>query len=419
MMHRRVLGSVALLGTCLLTAVPGHATPWEFGPPTAVSGAAEEGVYHSLDSPARAHIAASAEHVGIVWADNQSGGMEAYMVFKAHGESDFASPVRLSSGDGAGYDPGISVLEDGRFLLTWEDGEHVWAAVTTPELELTEPIQLSESPARQPVIAGRTSDTIVAAWSESQSRGYVIRAARLHLEGDGVGLQSKATAQVEADAPETDQIYPAVAVSRDGAVVAWEDRRHGHTRIYAAQAPLDPDATEWDFGAPAEVNEVPDERTVDFGAGHGVTRIALSSYDNYQQIAATWLDKRDFRSGYDPYVAFWEADGFGANQPVLDPFGADASQWHAAIAGDPAGDQVLIAWDDDRDEIDQVFLTWRGSAGDWGEDVLIPTADPDRLQTQPAVALDPTGNVHIVWVERGELGAPTELRYAVGWSHDD
>jgi hypothetical protein len=71
------------------------------------------------------------------------------------------------------------------------------------------------------------------------------------------------------------------------------------------------------------------------------------------RIAAVWLDKRDFLSGYDVYAALTEPGSlrFAKDAKAQDSFGDAIAQWHAAVAGNARG-ELVIAWDDDRDGID-------------------------------------------------------------------
>jgi hypothetical protein len=132
------------------------------------------------------------------------------------------------------------------------------------------------------------------------------------------------------------------------------------------------------------------------------------------RLAAVWLDKRDFLSGYDVFAALSENGGlaWGTNVKAQDSFGDNIAQWHATAAGDSRGD-LAIAWDDNRDGTPDVWLTWLKPGGGFADNVAPPPAAGPGSQTDPAMTMDDAGRLYLVWVERGADGA-TRLRFAVG-----
>ena len=50
-----------------------------------------------------------------------------------------------------------------------------------------------------------------------------------------------------------------------------------------------------------------------------------------------------------------------------------------------------------------------GDAG-YGENFTLPEASGPGVQSDPAIALDTAGNLHLAWIERNEAGM-TRLRY--------
>jgi hypothetical protein len=102
---------------------------------------------------------------------------------------------------------------------------------------------------------------------------------------------------------------------------------------------------------------------------------------------------------------------------VQDELGAAVPQWHAALAGGVPG--FVAAWDDTREgwgdgsEPGDVVLSWNfGSA--WSPDLVVPGASGEGYQGSPAVALDPQGDLHLLWIEGDDLSSPTRLRYLHG-----
>ena len=138
-------------------------------------------------------------------------------------------------------------------------------------------------------------------------------------------------------------------------------------------------------------------------------RPVLAAYGD--ALMAVWLDKRDFLSGYDVYGAISLDQGvqFGANVKVQDSFGDSIAQWHPALAGNRRGD-LAIAWDDDRDGSSDIWLTWPQDKG-YAENAA-PAAGP-AAQTDPVLALDEAGNLHLAWLEKDGAGN-IRLMYNLG-----
>ena len=145
------------------------------------------------------------------------------------------------------------------------------------------------------------------------------------------------------------------------------------------------------------------------GAGTGAMRPTLAAWGK-QGVAAVWLDKRDFLSGYDVFAAFdTGARRFGKNVRVQDNFGDNMAQWHALVVGDVSG-RLLALWDDARDGTPDVWLSeWEGEA--FGDDVAVPGAGGPGEQSDPVATLDAAGALHVVWLDRdGKAGI--RIRYA-------
>lgn len=227
---------------------------------------------------------------------------------------------------------------------------------------------------------------------------------------DGLDLRAGRNCPVDAEVP-TDEQLNASAIVLDGtAIVAWEDRRFKHTVIMAAVED-GPDSCR--FAVPMRISDGRSGRNLPYGAGHGVSRVAMARTDG-KQVFAAWADKRDFRNGYDIWGAHYRAEDqrFGPNEMVQDDFGALSKQRHATVAGH-ARNRLVVAWDDDREGNPDVLLSWRDGDG-WSDDWPVPVASGDGEQASPSIVIDRAGRLHITWVERDEPGGPTRLRYAMG-----
>jgi hypothetical protein len=361
--------------------------------------AAKPGVFHHLDAAGRNSLAISGASVALVWEDNRSGAPGCYLALKDGGENTFHE---FPFGRGECFEPAISALDADRFLLIWEDAAGVNVAVA----DIAGPglvTRLADSGGQGNVTfhSGRGAHAV---WSAPEGRWRRVFHATLSI--DGKRVRAGPAQPVDAVPATDDQTYPVIAAGAQSLVLVWEDRRHGHTVIYGSFS-SDPDAKIW--SAPARVSGNPTGKAQgNLGRGTGAMRPALAAFGN--RVAAAWLDKRDFLSGYDVYAALTDNGNarFAKDQKAQDSFGDAIAQWHVAAAGNLRGD-LIIAWDDDRDGTSDIWLTRLTTSG-YSENFTLPAASGPSQQVDPAIALDAASNLHLVWVERDASGA-TRLLY--------
>lgn len=387
----------------LLFASVAHAGSWTFSDAVAVTQPVQEGVFHHLESSGRRSIAVSGTTIAIVWEDNREGDPRVRVALGRPGAG-FAPPITLS-GDTAAYEPAVVALAGSRFLVAWEEAGKIWLRMVG-ERGAGPRIWTGETGSTHVTLAGGKDGRVYAAWSQPKGRFYQVVVAELKTQG----LQPNVAPVVAADpeTPRQEQLYPALAVVPSGLVVAWEDRREGHTRLYFTRM------AEGRFGALTQLNEHVPPPNADFGRGTGVTRVALAT--NGKRVAATWMDKREFLGGYDIYASLSDDLGqrFGANEKVQDVFGDNIPQWHPSVAVAPDG-LVVVAWDDPRDEGSNIWLAWRKKDG-WSDDFTLPGARDGNGRTHPVMAFDDKGALHIAWLSRTPEGG-TRIWYAVGRFH--
>jgi len=374
------------------------AAPWEFGEPVTVS-AARPGVFHHLEAAGRRSIAVSSGAVAVVWEDNRDGTPRAYVAFRAAGKGNFV--LQRLSGMQEAYEPVVSALPQGGFVFGWEESGHVWARTGGPA-GLSSALKLSGAEAAQ-VVLGAGELGVFAAWAERSGKHMAIRFTRLK---PGATLDAEPAMAVTAPQAD-DQIYPALVVLKSAVVLAWEDRRDGHTIILHARTR---DGKR--FSNAQILNEQRERRSQTFGRGTGASRVALARLDA-EHASAVWLDKRDFEGGYDVYAALSEPGAlrFQSNERVQDEFGNNIGQWHATIAAQTG--LLAVAWDDDRDGSPDIWLSWREASG-WSENFAVPGAAGAGIDTSPAMVVDEDGHLHLAWIEQQNADAPTRLRYIEG-----
>jgi hypothetical protein len=341
------------------------------------------------------------------------------MAIKPLAASTFGHVEQLSSGTEA-YEPAVVAVDGGRWLAAWEQDGAVVARVITED-GLSGIFPLAGTGTRQVTLAGAADGRIAAVWARDQAGGQLLEAAELGVEGGEVVAREPAVPVAPVDAHPY-QGFPAAAWAADGALlVAWEDRRAGHTRLFVTRRALG-----GQFVKETQLNEhnAPTEGSAEVvGLGSGVMRVALSA-DATGTVRAIWLDKRNAASGY----AVWGAasldngQSFGPNQIVQDEQGAAVQQWHASLAGGVPG--FAAAWDDTREawsdesESGDVLLSWN-FVGEWSDDLLVPGASGPGYQGSPALAFDEYGGLHLTWIERDDLSSPSRLRYLHGRRQQD
>jgi len=158
------------------------------------------------------------------------------------------------------------------------------------------------------------------------------------------------------------------------------------------------------------LNEFAPSPNPELGKGSGAMRPVLAG-DGRQTVAAAWMDKRNWRSGYDVFAAVSVNGGkkFGANEQAQDMFGENVPQWHASITQSPNADVAVVAWDDTRNENPDVFYSLRVD-GEWSEDYELPGASGPGRQSHPSIIYDEQGVLHAVWLDNIE--GQTRLQYA-------
>lgn len=383
------------------------AASWTFGQPVDVTPVHGAKVFHHMDAAGRKNIAVSGAYVAVVWEDNRDGVSRCYVALKSSAENGFGGS-RPVSGAGEGFEPSIVSMEDGRFAVAWEEDGGVWARIASPA-QMGSPIQLASHDSSQASVGFSPQAGLWVAWSQRQGRYAAIHAERLGHVANSDRLTPGVAVRVDGTPLAGDQLYPSVAALQTGAVViAWEDRRRGHTTILYSHA-----ARGGKFVADTQMNETQSAaNNAGLGRGSGAMRVALAAQTG-ADVAAVWSDKRDFLSGYDVYAAFSKDGGahFGANQMVQDSFGENTPQWHPAIASNGRG-KLAVAWDDNRDGSSDIWLAWPTASG-WSDNVNVPGAAGEGVQSDPSIAMDSHGNLHLVWLEKQARDGPSRLRYAM------
>ncbi len=127
------------------------------------------------------------------------------------------------------------------------------------------------------------------------------------------------------------------------------------------------------------------------------------------------MDKRRGGKGYGIFAALGAEGGeaFGPNEKVHGEEGDAQPHYNPATAGNQDGD-FTVAWDDFRRGNSDIWISSYNDDLEWSEDYAPPIASGAGEQSHPSIALDEQSNLHLLWIERGELNGPSKLWYSFG-----
>jgi len=143
-------------------------------------------------------------------------------------------------------------------------------------------------------------------------------------------------------------------------------------------------------GPAIKVNDSPE-------GGAGDPAVALDASGN---VYAVWSDTRN--GDRDIYFSMLPLGGaWSANSRVNDDVGT-AGQSSPAIAVDPAGNAYAV-WTDGRDDVYDVFFSFRPAGGSWGAGVKVNDDVGPAWQSEADIAVDALGNAYAVWTDARNL----------------
>ena len=383
-----------------------------FDQPIEVTTVHGKNIFHHLESAGRRNIAASENFIAITWEDNRNGIPSIYLAKKKIDDKTFQQDIKISNA-GEAFEPSIIALSNNRFVVAWEENTKLYARVVGETV--IGPIYKVEDKESGQVSLTSTEDNVFISYSRRESGFGRVMLQQLQVKQFEL-KQISAACPIDIQPVKDEQLYPAITTTDSSLIVAWEDRRPGHTIIMAAMSKKN---SPCGFNPPERIsmqsrrsqNQNQSQNQNRYGKGHGVSRVALATYGT-GKVLATWADKRIFREGYDIYAAEHEPHGksfFGPNSKVQDEFGGIAQQWHTTVSGNSNGN-IFVAWDDNRNGDTDILLSWK-EENHWSEDLVIEDASGPGEQNHPSIVVDMLGMIHVVWIHRDSIGGNTRIRY--------
>ena len=392
-----------MISICFCAVAFELSAEWQFGDRVAVSGNAVKGTYHHMEGAGRNHIAVSGDKVAVLWEDDRSGDPQIYLALKRWTDPVFTSVVKVSSGEEA-YEPAITSLAGGRFVLVWEQDRAVYLNSYSGQ-SLSKPLKLSSGAVASQSSVTTHNDQIYVVWREQQGKSWRLQVARLSA-AQKQDIELRSIKPVESKPYDTPVLFPTLASNKNGLYLAWEDRAAGHTRLKFSFSVDQANS----FMAPSYLNEFYSNRT-EYDKGNGVTRVSIASFGN-DEIVAAWMDKRR-SGGYGIFSAIGSDGAFGPNEKIHGPDGDKLPHSNPATSGNSDG-SMIVAWDDYRTGDSDIWLATLDEDEEWGENFSPAAASGPGEQSHASVALDQTGGLHLTWIERESPLAPTRLWYSYG-----
>lgn len=393
------------IATCLfIVSFTLNANELKFKSPKVVTQV-NKGVFIHLDSSGRRNVAVSylnqktrKKIIAVTWEDNRNGKNAIYISFLKQDGKTFTTARRLSQGNSA-YEPAIVGLTQGRFLVAWEQANKIIGRVVNLKTS-GKAIPLSQMQAKQVSLAANHKQ-VGAVWvqkpnvsSQKSARQYY-SVVYSSLSVKDLTLQIIKTIQVDQSNNRRAQLYPVLYYNQAGKVVGWEDRRLGATRMFVSFAPSGNT-----FSTYTWINPRKRDPQLKYGRGSGAMRMGMAG-NGKLFVAAVWMDKRNWKGGYDIYAAFSHNGGktFGKALLVQDMLGANMPQWHGTVAVNPKTNQPIAVWDDARDDTDDLWYSiYLNNA--WSDDYTFTAASGPGKQSHPSIIYDRDGVMHLIWLSR-------------------
>jgi|GEM_PF-654139 len=251
--------------------------------------------------------------------------------------SNFIINDTLSANLRYGYDPKAAFLPGGGFVVTWYGYDNSWNGIVYAQLFAADGtpvggnIDVSDGSSSEYCSDVAASDSgFMITWYDNRNSSWDIYAQLFKFNGDTVG------GNFRVDDGSSDQYNPRIAANGNGYVVTWQDYRYGNSDIYAQRFDITGDTLGGNF-------------LVDDGGNYQYDP-SLAMADSGFVIA--WYDYRYDGSYSDIYAQQYKINGdtVGGNFLVNDDPQGVAYHYYPSVAMSPDGHNVVIAWEDYRND---------------------------------------------------------------------
>lgn len=202
------------------------------------------------------------------------------------------------------------------------------------------------------------------------------------------GSEKKINTLADSD----DQSNPRIAITDNGSyatsTITWQDDRNGDEDIYIQI---------FDSGGSSQL--LPEIRANQNTLGDGTNQTnPVIITDSNGNIYTAWADNRD--GDLSVYGAKFSSSMVFSWENELSNPGISSNQYEADIAID-SNDYIYLVWTDERNTNSDIYMQKFDVNGSsqWAADVKINIDGDGSNQTQPALAIDSSDDIYIVWTD--------------------
>lgn len=305
--------------------------------------------------------------------------------------------------------PDIAIGSLGNFVITWQsedqdgDGDGVFARIynasatpISPDFRVNTTTQGDQI---TPAVATDASNNFVVVWSSDQQTGGFsgqdVYAQRFDAAGSPLGLEFRVNRSIQQD-----QANPDVASDALGNfVVVYESEQQDANTIGQDTSGTGIFAQRFDrngalLGSEFRVNT----RTEN---DQSVPVVAMNSQGEFVVV---WVSNGQDGSGGGVFGQRYNSSGVAIGTEFQVGTATDGDQTSPAVAIDDTGSVVVVWQSDDQDDDDDgngIYAQRFGLNGNPGHQILVNTTTNGE-QENPAVATDASGNFTVVWSSEDE-----------------
>jgi hypothetical protein len=336
-----------------------------------------------------------------VWRDTRTNDYQVYAQrVDRNGNNLWTTDIRVGSTNTDEWDPSIAVDTTGRALVVWADGRNGASDIYAQGLDAqgnrlwTSDMQVNSNDngtvvQNSPSVAIDSAGNFFVAWQDNRNGGDIV-AQKLDLNGNRLWLSE---VRVNSDVGTAAQSNPVIAVSGNGVVVAWIDKRNGDYDIFAQKLT--------NSGAKVWANDI----RVNSDISTTSQRFPDIAADSSGNTVVVWADRRNANSDIYGQKLGPTGNKLWASDVRIDSDSETLSQVDASITIDGSSNAYIV-WLDERSGYWDTYAQKLNSNGSkqWVTDVRINSNIGTVYQMSPigapAIVTDALGDIFAVWIDR-------------------